>query len=61
MKRVQLIFRTKLETLSVAVPETLFDAVRENAKREGVPYQRFIRHILERAVMMRTRSKAKVG
>jgi predicted DNA binding CopG/RHH family protein len=61
MKRVQFIFSTKQETLSVSLPETLFVAVRKKAKRAGVPYQRFIRHALERAVTMPKRLKAKAG
>ena len=31
------------------LPQQLLDAVKEEAKRRGIPYQRFIREALERA------------
>jgi predicted DNA binding CopG/RHH family protein len=33
----------------------LLEAVRKNAKRQGIPYQRYIRQALERAVSERKR------
>jgi predicted DNA binding CopG/RHH family protein len=42
--------RPKEKSINLRMSEALLDAVRESAKREGVPYQRFIRHVLERAV-----------
>jgi predicted DNA binding CopG/RHH family protein len=42
--------RPKEKSVNLRMSEALLDAVRESAKREGVPYQRFIRHVLERAV-----------
>lgn len=56
--------KPKEKTINLRISESLLDAVRENAKREGVPYQRFIRHLLERGVMElteRKRSKAKAS
>ncbi|HEU5019581.1 MAG TPA: CopG family antitoxin [Pseudolabrys sp.] len=57
--------RPKERSVNLRMSEGLFDAVRENAKREGVPYQRFIRHVLERAVTApktkTKRAKAKAG
>jgi predicted DNA binding CopG/RHH family protein len=57
--------RPKEKTVNLRISEGLLEAVRENARREGVPYQRFIRHALERAVTApkpRTkRVKAKTG
>ena len=53
--------RPKEKSINLRLSEGLLDAVRENAKREGVPYQRFIRHVLERAVTAPKRSKAKAG
>jgi len=53
--------RPKEKSINLRLSEGLLEAVRENAKREGVPYQRFIRHILERAVTTPKRSKAKAG
>jgi len=61
MQRVQLVFRSRRETLTASIPKALFDAVRLRAKKTGVPYQRFIRHVLERAVTAPKRSKAKAG
>ena len=59
MERVQLVFHSKHEVLSAFIPKTLFDTVRKRAKSEGVPYKRYIRHALERAVKESKRSKAK--
>ncbi len=32
------------------LPEPLLDAIKEEAERSGIPYQRFIRQTLENAV-----------
>ena len=53
--------RPKQKTVNLRISEGLLDAVRENAKREGVPYQRYIRHLIERGVTAPRRSKAKAG
>ena len=53
--------RPKEKSINLRLSEGLLDAVRENAKREGVPYQRFIRLALERAVTPSKRSKAKAS
>lgn len=50
MERVQLVFHGGQEVLSAFIPKALFDNVRKRAKREGVSYKRYIRHVLERAV-----------
>jgi predicted DNA binding CopG/RHH family protein len=42
--------RPKDKTISLRLPEKLLDAVRSKAEGAGVPYQRFIRMALERAV-----------
>lgn len=42
--------RPKDKAVSLRLPETLLDAVRGAAKREGVPYQRFIRRAIETAL-----------
>jgi predicted DNA binding CopG/RHH family protein len=47
--------RPKQKSLNLRISEELLDAVRRNAKRQGVPYQRFIRQALERAVTERKR------
>src|ERR1019366_6055896 len=51
--------RPKEKSINLRLSEGLLDAVRENAKREGVPYQRFIRHLIERCMKASKRSKAK--
>jgi predicted DNA binding CopG/RHH family protein len=60
-KPMQFEIRPKQKTVNLRISEGLLDAVRENAKREGVPYQRFIRLALERAVTPLKRSKVKAG
>jgi len=42
--------RPKDKSVHLRLPGQLLDAVRSRAKRAGVPYQRFIRMALERAV-----------
>jgi predicted DNA binding CopG/RHH family protein len=48
-------FKPKQKSLNLRISEELLDAVRKNAKREGIPYQRYIRQALERAVAERKR------
>lgn len=42
--------KPKDKSVNLRLPGQLLDAVRSRAKRAGVPYQRFIRMALERAV-----------
>ena len=42
--------KRKNTSISLRLPEELLDEVRINAKRVGIPYQRFIRLAIERAV-----------
>ena len=42
--------KPKDKAISLRLPELLLNNVRKQAKRAGVPYQRFIRMALERAV-----------
>jgi predicted DNA binding CopG/RHH family protein len=58
-KPIHFEMRPKQKTVNLRISEGLLEAVRENAKREGVPYQRFIRLTLERAVTPLKRSKVK--
>jgi predicted DNA binding CopG/RHH family protein len=39
------------------LPKSLLDAVKGQAARQQIPYQRFIRAVLERAVARQDRSK----
>jgi predicted DNA binding CopG/RHH family protein len=42
--------RRKDKSVSLRLPEKLLDAVRSNAKRFGIPYQRFMRLAIEKAI-----------
>ena len=43
-------FQPKNERVNMRLPKSLLDAVKASAVKAGVPYQRFIRQILEAAV-----------
>lgn len=43
-------FARKAARINMRVPEALLDAVKKKAAARGIPYQRFIRETLERAV-----------
>ncbi len=43
-------FESKSARVNMRLPESLLKAVKERASKRGVPYQRFIRETLERAV-----------
>jgi predicted DNA binding CopG/RHH family protein len=45
--------KRKDKTVNLRLPEQLLDAVRQRATSAGIPYQRFIRMALERAVQTR--------
>ena len=46
--------KRKDKSVNLRLPEQLLDAVRERAERVGIPYQRFIRMALERALLDKT-------
>ncbi|WP_333877315.1 BrnA antitoxin family protein [Methylobacter sp.] len=50
MKPVSFEFQPKDKSITMRLPETLFDAIKKEAERSGVPYQRFIRQALENAL-----------
>ncbi len=43
-------FERKTARINMRLPQSLLDAVKARAEKRGVPYQRYIREILERAV-----------
>lgn len=43
-------FEKKQEQLNMRVPKALLAAVKSHAKKQGIPYTRFIRHVLEQAI-----------
>jgi predicted DNA binding CopG/RHH family protein len=50
MRPIRFEFQSKSERVNMRLPLQLLDAVRASAARAGVPYQRFIRQVLEDAV-----------
>jgi predicted DNA binding CopG/RHH family protein len=50
MKPMPFELRRKDKTVSLRLPGPLLDAVRQRAERAGMPYQRFIRMAVERAL-----------
>ena len=50
MKPVRFEFTRKDARVNMRMPEALLSAVKEKADRAGIPYQRFIRQALERAI-----------
>lgn len=52
-------FQPKDKSINIRISETLLKAVQTNAKREGIPYQRYIRQALERAVMSKPHATPK--
>jgi predicted DNA binding CopG/RHH family protein len=52
--------RPKEKSINLRLSEGLLEVVRANAKREGVPYQRYIRHLIERGLTAPKR-RAKAG
>lgn len=49
-KPVQFERQPKTDRVNMRLPAALLDAVKARAAREGVPYQRYIRQVLEAAV-----------
>lgn len=49
-------FQAKDAQINMRLPSKLLDAVKATAKRSGMPYQRFIRESLERAVIDKKRA-----
>ena len=47
---VQFEFERKGARVNMRLPKSLLDAVKDRARARGIPYQRFIREALERAV-----------
>ncbi len=43
-------FEKKAARINMRLPQSLLDAVKARAEKRGMPYQRYIREVLERAV-----------
>jgi predicted DNA binding CopG/RHH family protein len=50
-KPVRFEFQPKTERINMRLSKPLLDTVKKTAARQGVSYQRFIRQVLERAVV----------
>ena len=50
LKPVHFEFQPKVKSITMRLSEPLLDAIKEEAERSGIPYQRFIRQALENAV-----------
>lgn len=53
LRSVRFEFQPKTERVNMRLPTSLLAAVKESAAEAGVPYQRFIRQVLEVAVQPR--------
>lgn len=52
-KPMQFEFEKKSARVNMRLPEPLLDAVKAKARARGIPYQRFIREAIERALAER--------
>jgi predicted DNA binding CopG/RHH family protein len=50
LKPVRFEFQPKERSITMRLSEPLLEAIKEEADRSGIPYQRFIRKTLENAV-----------
>jgi predicted DNA binding CopG/RHH family protein len=50
MRPLRFEFQPKSERINMRLPPQLLEAVRASASKAGMPYQRFIRQVLEAAV-----------
>ncbi len=49
-KPVRFEFEMKSAQLNMRVPQPLLDAVKHRAKARGIPYTRYIRHLMEQDI-----------
>jgi predicted DNA binding CopG/RHH family protein len=59
MVRMRFEFLPKTERVNLRLPENLLNAVRERAASAGMPYQRYIRLLLEQALGRPPEQKSK--
>ena len=48
-------FQNKNKAVNIRMSEALLDAIRDKARKDGIPYQRFIRIALEKAVQSKSK------
>lgn len=56
-KPVRYEFAKKSARLTMRLPEALLDAVKAQAEKQGIPYQRYIREMLERSLIAEQHSQ----
>lgn len=54
-------FQTKSANMSMRVPPQLLAEIKAAASKEGMPYQRFVRQLLEEALAARGAPRKKAG
>ena len=52
-KEVSFEFKPKMKKVNIRFPEELLNAVRAEAKRQGIPYQKFIRRAIEQSLALK--------
>jgi len=57
MRELRFEFSPKTERVNMRLPKSLLDAVKAQAARQQIPYQRFIRAVLEQAIARQEPSK----
>ena len=50
MQLIQFEFQPKSERVNMRLPKSLLESVKAAAEKAGIPYQRYIRQVLEAAV-----------
>lgn len=60
LRPVRFEFQPKSERINMRLPRPLLEAVRVSAAQAGVPYQRFIRQVLEAAVQQQPEQSSPV-
>lgn len=58
-RRARFEFLPKSAKVNLRVPEPLLEAVKEQAKREGMSYQKYIRHVLELSLTPRSQPETR--
>ena len=55
-KPVRFEFEKKTAQINMRVPKPLLDAVKESAKKRGIPYTRFVRETMEMALVQKPKA-----
>jgi len=52
-QKISFEFQPKTKKVNIRFPEKLLDAVRKEAERQGIPYQKYIRQAVEHSLVER--------